>query len=93
MYIEDAVKINFDLLDMIDLSDFIEPGIDPRDIMDDVQENYEEGNYSDEINEIIDGEVLQGNVFNYISVEDFMNYLTEKYNITFTEELRYYISL
>ena len=93
MYIEDAVKINFDLLDMIDLSEFIEPGIDPRDIMDDVQENYEEGNYSDEINEIIDGEVLQGNVFNYISVEDFMNYLTEKYNITFTEELRYYISL
>ena len=93
--IKDAWYQNFEynltLLDKIDLKRFIERGDSPGDIMDKIENAYEDHEFPEEIDKIVQGPILKGYFFNYIGTDDFMDYLHEKYNIGFYDEIHYWV--
>ena len=91
MSIDDAIRLNFELLDKIDLLPFINEREDPYDIMDAIEGAYEDHEFSKEVEAIVEGDTLQGFIFNYVSVEDFIEYLHSRYGTTFNSEIKYWV--
>jgi len=91
MSIDDAIRLNFELLDKIDLLPFINEREDPYDIMDAIEGAYEDHEFSEEVETIVEGDTLQGFIFNYVSVEDFIEYLHSRYGTTFNSEIKYWV--
>ena len=91
MSIDDAIRLNFELLDKIDLLPFINEREDPYDIMDAIESAYEDHEFSKEVETIVEGDTLQGFIFNYVSVEDFIEYLHSRYGTTFNSEIKYWV--
>lgn len=91
MSIDDAIRLNFELLDKIDLLPFINEREDPYDIMDAIKGAYEDHEFSEEVEAIVEGDTLQGFIFNYVSLEDFIEYLHSRYGTTFNSEIKYWV--
>lgn len=91
MSIDDAIRLNFELLDKIDLLPFINEREDPYDIMDAIEGAYEDHEFSEEVEAIVEGDTLQGFIFNYVSLEDFIEYLHSRYGTTFNSEIKYWV--
>lgn len=91
MSVDDAIRLNFSVLDMIDIYPFINRGADPSDIMDDIEEAYDNHEFSKEVEQIVQGDALQGLIFNLISTEDFIDYLHNRYGTTFDNEIKYWV--
>lgn len=91
MSIDDAIRLNFELLDKIDLLPFINEHEDPYDIMDAIEGAYEDHEFSEEVEAIVEGDTLQGFIFNYVSLEDFIEYLHSRYGTTFNSEIKYWV--
>lgn len=91
MSIDDAIRLNFDLLDKIDLLPFVNEREDPYDIMDAIEGAYEDHEFSEEVEAIVEGDTLQGFIFNYVGLEDFIEYLHSRYGTTFNSEIKYWV--
>ena len=91
MSIDDAIRLNFELLDKIDLLPFINEREDPYDIMNAIEDAYENHEFSEDVGAIIEGDTLQGFIFNYVGVEDFIEYLHSRYGTTFNSEIKYWV--
>ena len=91
MSIDDAIRFNFELLDKIDLFPFINEREDPYDIMNAIEGAYEDHEFSEDVGAIVEGDILQGFIFNYISMEDFIEYLHSRYGTTFNSEIKYWV--
>ena len=89
---DDAMRLNFDILDKIDLFPFITERANPTDIMRLIEDAYENHKFSREIEILVeDYDTLQGFLFNYVDVEDFIDYLHDRYGTTFNSEVRYWV--
>ena len=91
MSIDDAIRLNFELLDKIDLLPFINEREDPYDIMNAIEGAYEDHEFSEDVEAIVEGDTLQGFIFNYIGMEDFIEYLHSRYGTTFNSEIKYWV--
>lgn len=91
MSIDDAIRLNFELLDKIDLLPFINERENPYDIMDAIEGAYEDHEFSEEVEVIVEGDTLQGEIFNHVCMEDFMDYLHNRYGTTFNSEIKYWV--
>lgn len=92
MNFDNEMKLNFDVLDMIDIYPFIEVWADPDDIMDNIEVAYDNHEFSKEVEEIVQGDILQGFIFNLISTEDFIDYLHDRYGTIFNSEVKYWVA-
>ena len=92
MSYDDAMRLNFDILDKIDLFPFITERANPTDIMRSIEDAYENHKFSREIEILVeDYDTLQGFLFNYVGVEDFIDYLHDRYGTTFNSEVKYWV--
>ena len=92
MSIDDAIRLNFEVLDKIDLFPFINEQVSPIDIMTSIENAYENHTFSREIEILVeDNDTLQGYIFNYVSIENFMDYLHSRYGTTFNSETKYWV--
>lgn len=92
MNFDDDMRLNFSVLDMIDIYPFIEICAEPEEIMDNIEAAYDNHEFSKEVEEIVQGDILQGFIFNLISTEDFIDYLHDRYGTTFDSEVRYWVA-
>lgn len=92
MHWEDAMKLNFTVLDMIDFTPYIEQADTIDDIRDAVNNAYDNNEFGEEVKTIVEGDTLQGFIFNCITDDDLMDYLHDHYNINFQEEVTYYVT-
>ena len=92
MNFDDDMRLNFRVLDMIDIYPFIEVWADPDDIMDNIEVAYDNHEFPKEVEEIVQGDILQGFIFNLISTEDFIDYLHDRYGTTFNSEVKYWVA-
>lgn len=83
MNYKEKVEYNKRVLDNIPIRSFIFPGQDVNKLMNDLQDLY-----ADTIKE---DEILRGHLFNHINLEDFVDYLQERYNIGAYEVTTYEI--
>lgn len=92
MNYDDAIRLNFDILDKIDLFPFITKRANPADIMRSIEDAYDNHKFSQEIENLVeDNDTLQGYLFNYVSVEDFIDYLHSRYGTIFDSEVKYWV--
>ena len=91
MSIDEAIRLNFSLLDKIDFQPYISNATTIYDIRQAVQGAYEDHEFSPEIEAVIEGDTLQGYVFNWIDDEDLITYLRDNYNMEFREETTYWV--
>lgn len=92
MSYDDAIRLNFDILDKIDLFPFITERANPVDIMRSIEDAYDNHKFSQEIENLVeDNDTLQGYIFNYVCVEDFIDYLHSRYGTTFNSEVKYWV--
>ena len=89
--IDKDLAYNVRLLDKLDLKPFIHHKMSPTDIMYEIEDAYDNHAFSEEIDKIIEGDILKGDIFNCIGVEDFMDYLNERYGTRFDSEVTYWV--
>ena len=79
----DIIAQEFDFLDTVDLNDLINEALDNSytiyDIMDKIEDRYGEQYDKEDF------------IFNNIDAFEFMNYLRDVYNVTFSEVINYYL--
>lgn len=80
-----------ELLDKLDLKPFIHSGYTPAMIMEEIENAYEGHEFPAEIDEIIESPLFEGCFFNFWSEDDFMDYLHDRYNIYWYDEIRYWV--
>lgn len=90
---EKGYKYNLSILDKLDLSRFLISGKTIWDIRGEIEDAYDDNEFSPEITEMVENDIMQGFIFNYLSEDEFMDYLVEKYNIHIKEDVHidYYI--
>lgn len=72
------LKEEYDFLDSIFLDKYIKDGINIYDIKDAIEKDYAKKR-------------PENVVFNYMGTDEFLDYLTKRYNLTYREEINYYI--
>ena len=82
---------NIRLLDKIDMKPYIERGDSPDEIMEKIENAYENHELPKEVEELAQHEFLLGDIFNQVSTSDFMDYLENRYNIGFCDEIHYWV--
>jgi len=85
MNYEELIKKQYSYLDQIEFQPYLDEYDELDDIWDKVQDNYNE-------TEMCKNDFLQGYIFNQINQSEFMEYLEQRYNIKFHEEItiKYY---
>lgn len=92
LYVYPEIKKTIELLDKIDLIPFLKEDACIYDVMDACQEYIDhEANLSKIINDL-EEEYFCGDVFNWLTHDDFMNYLQDKYGIKWIEYIEYRIA-
>lgn len=66
-------------------------GQSPEVIMNMIQDSYDNHEWPLEVSAIFDNSPFDGYVFQSINVEEFMEYCALKYNVTWREEVRYWL--
>lgn len=79
------------LLDKIDLKEYLQPGFSIDDIQNQIQEDYDNGIFPNDIQLAIDKEPFEGLVFNNLLQDEFMTYIETRYGRRWHEETRYYL--
>lgn len=82
---EKAMKIQYGVLDKIDFEPYFEKynGKDVNSLMDAVRDDYDES-------DLTKATVLSGRIFNYLSVDEFIEYLEERYKKKFKIQTHIY---
>lgn len=91
MEIHDAIRYNESVLDKIDFKHLLTIGATPDEVMSLMDEMASYNSYDDDIMEMINGDTLEGYLFNYINREDFMEYCSSRYGVSWNSEVRYQI--
>lgn len=80
-------EYNYKILDSIDLYPYIIEGNDIIDTIHEIENAVEVNRIYG--NEIIDNNIMQGYIFNYLSIDEIMEYLQKRYNTRFSEHISY----
>jgi len=83
-------KITRELLDKLPIKDFLIPDKEVNSIMDAIQDAYDDHEFSEEIDSLVEKE-LHGYIFNVMGEYEFMNYCRDKFQTQWNEETRYYL--
>ena len=92
IYIE-SIEESKKLLDLLDIEQYMEPGMDIFDLMQKIENAYEDNEFPCYINDIIEAYPFQGEIFNLISADEFMQYCTERYNRHWREDIEVHFYL
>lgn len=77
--IDRVMKETKKFLDTIDIRKYLYDGKDLYDVIDEIEDDYEEA--------VRDNPIFQGYVFNWMSTDEFGDYITERYGIQINEEV------
>ena len=92
MTYEEEYQIQCDLLDKLDLLPFLNYDSTIGEIMDSIQNAYDDHEFPDWVDEIVEAEPLKGYIQNLMCEDDFMDYLEHRYGTRFREHTTYYIT-
>lgn len=84
-------QLNYNILDKLDLKPYIHQGDSIYNIMENIEDNINIENLEYEIQIMLDDPLMQRDIFNWISTEEFMDYLHERYGVMFEERIEYYV--
>lgn len=76
-YADENTKKSFEFLDTLDLSSYLKEGAEIWEIMTSIEDDY----YENHANELPG--FLNGDIFSFLSLEDFQQYLEETYRVRF----------
>lgn len=88
----EGMKYNYLILDKINIQKYIHQGDSIFNIMDRIEDDAYAKNFSDEILDMINNPIMQGEIFNHIDHNEFMLYLDKRYGTKFVERLDYWVS-
>lgn len=80
-----------ELLDKIDIKPFIHSGYTPAMIMEDIEHAYEDHEFPEEIDKIVESSDFEGYFFNWMGIYDFMDYLHDRYEVCWSDEITYWV--
>lgn len=81
------------LLDLLDIEHYMEPEIEISDLMQKIENAYEDNEFPYYINNIVEAYPFEGEVFNLIDEYEFMQYCKERYNKYWREDIEVHFYL
>lgn len=86
-----AEKYNYNILDKIDLKPYLAKWKSINDIIEEIEDDAFLGVFETDVMIALKDPIMQGDIFNWVSAEEFMDYLEKRYNTKFQERIDYYI--
>lgn len=86
-----AEKYNYNILDKINLKPYLAKWKSINDIMEEIEDDAFSEAFEADVRIALEDPIMQGDIFNWISAEEFMDYLEKRYNTKFQEKIDYYI--